>query len=127
VSTARFDDVAAVRRGEGAVRLKMAAPLSAVAAGTHRLVFRNAHLRGQSVYLANALVPENPRVSLVSQQRDVDQRELAIEYALRAEPSASTSAWLLVGFTVTAALLVQLTRHLRARGTARRLQGGSPS
>jgi MYXO-CTERM domain-containing protein len=34
------------------------------------------------VYLANALVPSNDRVSVTAQDRDADQRSLRIDYTL---------------------------------------------
>ena len=53
-----------------------------MSAGSHRLLFRNAHLAGHSAYLANALVPESARVAVTAQRRDRDQSELTIEYTL---------------------------------------------
>lgn len=77
-----FPEPTALRRGEGTLRLKLQAALPNVSAGTHRLFFRNTHLAGHSAYLANALVPESPRVAVTAQRRDHDQSELTIEYAL---------------------------------------------
>ena len=77
-----FPDLSALRRGEGTIRLKIQATLPRVSAGPHRLLFRNAHLAGHSAYLANALVPESPRVTVTAQRRDPDQSELTIEYTL---------------------------------------------
>jgi hypothetical protein len=48
------------------------------------------------VYLANALVPEDARVSVSAQRRDGDQRELTIDHSARAQLTRSTAAWLLV-------------------------------
>jgi hypothetical protein len=79
------------RRGEDAIRLTLEAALPALPAGSHRLLFRNAHLAGHSAYLANALVPESARVAVTAQRRDRDQSELTIEYTLD-DGSASTLA-----------------------------------
>jgi hypothetical protein len=76
-------DLPAFRRGEGTLRLTMQATLPSVSSGPHRLRFRNAHLAGHSAYLANALVPESPRVTVTAQHRDPDQSELTIEYTVR--------------------------------------------
>ena len=85
VVASSFPEPSAVRRGEGMVRLKLAISLPRVSAGSHRLVFRNTHLAGHSAYLANALVPESPRVTVTAQRRDRDQSELTIEYTIRGE------------------------------------------
>jgi hypothetical protein len=105
-----FPETSAVRRGEGTLRLTIQATLPKLSAAAHRLRFRNAHLAGQSTYLANALVPESALVQVTAQRRAADQSELTIEYTLRGDAPAATRAWLLGG--VAAALL--LVRFLRA-------------
>jgi hypothetical protein len=77
------------RRGEGTVRLNFQATFPRIAAGSHRLLFRNAHLEGHSAYLANALVPESALVAVTAQRRARDQSELTIEYTVAAEGEAS--------------------------------------
>jgi hypothetical protein len=84
-----FPELSAFRRGEGTMRLKIQAALSRVSSGSHRLLFRNAHLAGHSAYLANALVPESARVTVTAQRRDRDQRELTIEYTLNADTTGA--------------------------------------
>jgi hypothetical protein len=78
-----FPEPSAFRRGEGTIRLEIQATLPRVPAGSHRLLFRNAHRAGHSAYLANALVPESARVAVTAQRRNRDQSELTIEYTLR--------------------------------------------
>jgi hypothetical protein len=78
-----FPDPSSVRRGEGIIRLRATATPPRLSAGPHHLFFRNAHAAGRSVYLANALVPDDARVSVAAQRRDGEQSELTIEYALR--------------------------------------------
>ena len=68
--------------GVGAIRLRAAAKLPWMSAGDHRVVYRNTHRPEWSVYLANALVPDDNRVQIVEQQRDRAQRELTIHYRL---------------------------------------------
>lgn len=82
VASSSFPDLSALRRGEGTIRLRIQATLPRVPAGPHRLLFRNGHLAGHSAYLANALVPESPRLAVTAQRRDPDQSELSIEYTL---------------------------------------------
>lgn len=80
VLSCSFPDLSAFRRGEGTIRLQAHTPLPRVAVGSHQLFFRNAHLAGHSAYLANALVPESPRLAVTAQRRDHDQTELTIEF-----------------------------------------------
>jgi len=98
-----FPEAAAVRRGEGSVRLDIEATVPDLSPGSHRLLFRNAHLAGHSAYLANALVPESDRVAVTAQRRDRDQSELTIEYTV---PGGSAAASL-------AGILSRLTAALR--------------
>jgi hypothetical protein len=106
-----FPEPAAFRRGEGTIRLKVQAALSRVSAGSHRLLFRNAHLADHSVYLANALVPESARVTVTAQHRDRDQSELTVEYTLHADSTGAALAWVLS--SVAAAFLVVRIRLAR--------------
>lgn len=89
-------EVDAVRTGEGAIRLRAAAAIPALAAGAHRLHFRNTHRADIGVYLANALVPASERVAITAQRRDVDQHDLMIEYTLRGAAPARSSGWLAI-------------------------------
>jgi hypothetical protein len=104
-----FPEPSAFRHGEGTIRLKLAATLPGVSAGSHRLFFRNAHMADHSVYLANALVPESARVTVTAQRRDGDQRELTIEYKVGTDSTSVTLAWVLGG--LAAALVTALSRR----------------
>jgi hypothetical protein len=99
VVSAEFPAAPAFRRGEGTVRLQASATHRSLTSGAHQMFFRNTHLGAESVYLANALVPDDDRVSVTGQRRDGDQRELTIDYHVRA-PSAEVAPWLL--FSVVA-------------------------
>lgn len=72
-----------LRNGEGALRIRAVASMPRLRAGTHHLRYRNYHHTDLGVYLANALVPASPRVTIVAQRRDFDQRELVVDYTLR--------------------------------------------
>ena len=104
VLSSSFADPSAFRRGEGTVRLQIQATLPEVAAGSHRLLFRNAHLAGHSAYLANALVPESARVAVTAQRRDRDQSELTIEYTVHGGSTAAALAWVLRSLTAASSL-----------------------
>jgi hypothetical protein len=113
VVTSSVPDVAALRGGDGVIRISARAGLPALTPGTHALDFRNHHRRDVSVYLANALVPESDRVSVTAQDRDGEQHALTIRYSLEAERSASMSfGWLMAAglAVVTIALGLQSRR-----------------
>jgi hypothetical protein len=78
-------EVDAVLNGEGTMRLYARAALPRLAPGTHHLHYRNSHRPDIGVYLVNALVPASERVAVVRQRRDVDQRDVTIEYTLAAD------------------------------------------
>ena len=108
-----FPDNDAMRRGEGTIRLQAATTLPGLSVGAHQLLFLNRHHPDGSVYLANALVPQSDQVAVTAQRRDGDQRELIIDYVMRAAPTTATSAWLLSGIAAVAVLSALLKRPSR--------------
>jgi hypothetical protein len=69
-----------------------------LAEGPHHLRYRNGYHSDVGVYLANALVPACNRVTVAAQRRDVDQRELIVDYVLRADAATRMRGGLSVGF-----------------------------
>jgi len=119
VVRSQYADVPALLSGEGAIQLQLFATLTPQAAGEHALVFVNRHRIDIGAYLANALVPADQFVSVVDQKRDVNQRELAITYALQTV-EAPPMAWpvpAIAGTLVIAAAArsLQLRRERRQR------------
>ena len=78
----------ALRGGDRAITVVVGARLPS-AAGSHRLSFRNANVAHGAVYLANALVPEDERVSITGMTHAVDQSGLTVVYMVRPERSWS--------------------------------------
>jgi hypothetical protein len=107
-------DVGAVRNGEGALRLRVRASMPDLGAGVHRLRYRNDHRADRGAYLANALAPADARVTIEGQRRDPDQRELTIEYTLRADATTRLRAGLSVALAGALVWLVALRRRPRA-------------
>ena len=113
-SASTFPELEAFRRGEGTIRLQAHARLSSVSEGAHQLVFRNAQDRDRSVYLANALVPESDRIAITGQRRDGAQREITIDFEMRAASSTSWPLWLLAIIACAAGCGALLTRSTSA-------------
>jgi len=111
-------EVAAVRNGEGTMRLRASAALRGVSAGTHSLRYRNSHRQDIGVYLVNALVPANDRVAVVTQRRDVDQRDVTIEYTLAPDPATRVRGGLSAGAAGAVILLTSVwwRRRLASKG-----------
>jgi hypothetical protein len=106
----------AVLKGEGITRIRAVAPMPRLSDGLHHLRYRNTYRRDIGVYLANALVPASDRVTVAVQRRDVDQRELLVDYSLRADPATrARRAWSL-GLTGVFVLLAGLWWRRRPRG-----------
>jgi len=79
-----------VLNGEGITRIRAVAMMPRLADGLHHLRYRNSYRSDIGVYLANALVPASDRVTVAAQRRDVDQKELLVDYVLRADPGTRT-------------------------------------
>ena len=81
--------VGALRGGDAAITLAVDARLPQTAGGSHRLSFRNANVAHGAVYLANALLPDDDRVSITGMTHAVDQSGLTVAYTVRPERSWS--------------------------------------
>jgi len=117
VVSTEFPGIESVRRGEGSIRLQVAASLPPLTAGAHRIRYRNAHRPDVGVYLANALVPSTDRVAITGQDRDMDQRELRLDYRLRGETAAGLNPWsalpVLGGLIALGAMALRSARRRR--------------
>jgi hypothetical protein len=79
--------------GIGAIRLRASAELAATANGRHELAVVNTHRPQASIYLANALVPSDRRIQIVTQQRDRDQHRLTIAYDIETTGALRRISW----------------------------------
>ena len=73
-----------MRIGTGVIRLRATAAIDA-GAGRHAVQLVNNHRPETSVYMVNALVPDDSGVDVVSQTRDPRQREFRAEYDVTSE------------------------------------------
>ena len=79
--------------------------------GPHRFELRNLHRPDRSVYLANALMPDDEESRILRQHRDVRQQTYRLDYEVRPSNGAAW-VWLLAGAT---ALMVHARWRTRPR------------
>jgi hypothetical protein len=104
LATSAFPDVVGLRSGDAAITVRSDVVVPLLSAGPHRVFFRNGNATAASVYLANALAPENDLVAVTGQQRDGRQSELTIDVVVRG--TRAGSVWIgLTGGLVLALLL----------------------
>jgi len=108
-----------MRKGEGMLRVRAVASLPKLPAGDHQLRYRNDHRPDVGAYLANTLVPTSARVTVAAQRRDVDQRELIVDYTLRADRAIERRQSMMVACGGVLMLSAMLWWR-RARTTERR-------
>ena len=110
----QLPSIDSVLSGDGTARIRAIAVMPRLADGRHQLRYRNSFRSDIGAYLANTLVPDNDRVTVAGQQRDVDQRELTVNYTLRPDPAVRTRSGLSVGFAGALILLANVWwRRLR--------------
>jgi len=113
----QFPTVSAMSKGEGTIRIRLAVAVPPLAAGSHRVLYRNDHRPDIAVYLANALVPSSQRVAVRSQRRAADQRDIVIEYVIDGAATTGGSWWLAGGLGAVMAIVAAL--GLRRSGMTR--------
>ncbi len=79
-----FPKLAEIKSGHGVLRIKATASVGPLTAGPHAFSLTNAHLPAISVYLVNALVPNDPAIKIGQQTRDELQKEYRLEFVVRA-------------------------------------------
>ena len=96
VEHATFPDLAALQRGEGTIGLRLRADRP-IARGSHRVSMTNGHLPSQSVYLANALLPDDARITIGRQRRSPDQRHLDFDVTVEEPRHRMSTGIVLLG------------------------------
>ena len=79
---ASFPSLLEVRSGVGVIRIKAMATVGPLVAGSHILSLTNAHLPAISVYLVNALAPQDPAIQITKQTRDELQKNYRLEFTV---------------------------------------------
>ena len=93
--------------GVGTIRLRATAKVPAAGAGRHQISFLNTHRSESSVYLVNALVPENPHVQLANPRRDVAQHGLTLDYTVTSDEASDRTPVLLTGLLMAGCLFLR--------------------
>lgn len=75
----RFPPTDDMKEGRGEILIELAAPVSA-RSGARKLVIENRHQPRISAYLANTLVPRDPRIRIVTQTRSANQSVYELQY-----------------------------------------------
>jgi hypothetical protein len=88
---AQFDPINELKDGMGIIRIDLSARPGTLRAGHHVLSFDNHHLSNMSVYLVNALLPRNPGIQIVKQERNENQ-SIGRIYFSAATPSGEDRA-----------------------------------
>ena len=100
----RFPKARDMTAGVGTIRLRATARLPAGASGRHQLAYVNDHRSEMSVYLVNALVPEDPRIQIAGQRRDPAQHHLTLDYDVTTHSAWARTSWLLAGLAAVGLL-----------------------
>lgn len=84
LSASSFPTVQEMKEGLGTIRVRALARIDPPRPGSHTLTLANSHLRKISVYLVNALVPEDPSIQINQQKRDKRQRDYRLTFTVNA-------------------------------------------
>ncbi len=98
-----------MRHGIGTIRLRASGDVAAEA-GRHRVHLLNDHAPATSVYMVNALLPDEHGVMVTAQSRDTRQREFRMEYTVSPRWPIGF-LWLGVGATGLAAVMASRRRN----------------
>jgi hypothetical protein len=113
----RFPEARDMTAGVGTIRLRATVSLPAAASGRHQLSYFNGHQSETSVYLVNALIPEDPRIQIAGQRRDPAQHRVTVDYDVTTHPAWARTSWLLAGLAAVGLLAVSrrigIANHFR--------------
>jgi hypothetical protein len=114
-----------MREGMGTIQIRADGHVETATARHREVYFRNNHQPDASVYLVNALVPEDGAVAVVAQTRDIRQREARIEYRV-ASSWPMQLLWVVVAAGGLSAWTIVRTAHWRSGGQPHREGAAHP-
>jgi len=107
--------------GLGTLQLRAVGHVGTVGAGRRHLYFRNNHQPAASVYMVNALIPEDGDVSVVVQTRDPRQQGVRVEYKIGPQWPVQL-LWLVLGAAVVStSIVLRSTRESGVLAARKRL------
>jgi hypothetical protein len=99
LSRVEASSIPEMNEGLGSVQMVAVGSLpKPVSAGRHEVYFRNDHRPESAAYLVNALVPANLEIAVVGQRRDVQQREIRIDFVVGPAWPVK-AAWIVLGLS----------------------------
>jgi hypothetical protein len=104
---ASFPSLEEMSQGVGAIHLRATAAIPAAAPGRHQISFLNMHRPQGSVYLVNVLVPQNKRLQIGEQRRDVAQHGLTLDYTVSGDAPLDWKLTLLLGLAMAGCLFLR--------------------
>jgi len=119
--SARFPNLEVMKEGLGEIQIDFAADTPR-GSPERKLVFENNHQRPIAAYLVNCLVPRDPDIQVMAQNRNYEQSRYELEYVLvgvRSSPQAPAAwsdgrAWLALAAIFLLVRLGMLWRNRRA-------------
>jgi hypothetical protein len=90
--------------GVGTIQLRATANVSPAHTGHHQISYLNTHEPASSVYLVNALVPQDPRIQIANPRRDVAQHGLTLDYDVMADARWARAFTLLAALAMAGVL-----------------------
>jgi len=108
--SSRFPEVEAFRHGDGTITIELQTDGPPLTGGRHLIRFRNANAPASAAYLANALLPDDDRVSISRQSRDPAQQELTIDVDVRGVRALTARETLHLSLTAAAFALLAIAR-----------------
>jgi hypothetical protein len=88
-----------MRVGSGVIRVVARADVDQ-SRGRHRVRVSNGYRADVSAYLANALRPDTPTITIALQGRDPRQQTLTIDYVVNAPLAATASTWMAIAIVL---------------------------
>jgi hypothetical protein len=104
---ASFPSLEEMRQGIGIIHLRATAAIPPVAPGRHQISFLNMHRPEGSVYLVNVLVPQNRRLQIGEQRRDVSQHGLTLDYTVSDDAAKGRKLTLFLGLAMAGCLFLR--------------------
>jgi hypothetical protein len=108
---------ASLLAGEGVLRVRAETRFASPSpAGPHALRFENTFAPVSSVYLGNAMLPEDKTIAITDQDHGSNQSTLVIRYVIgRDAPIVGLRGWVLVMVAVAGGLALFAVRRARGR------------